>query len=384
METQENMKNQSRKYKIWIVDDNQEIIYGIQCILKDYTVQIEDLQETVTFEIESFNSGEDFLSRIKEIKPDIILLDDKLPGIEGIEILKQLSQNNISILAIMITAYATIDKAVSATKLGAYDFIAKPFTPNEMRHALRKACRNLILTEKTLKLEDEKKRVRYEFISTLAHELKSPINVIEGYANIMINRSEGGTLDAYDSMINRIKIRTCAMRKLIVDLLDLTSIESGKKIRVLETINLRDVVTQIIDNCKDLAAEKNVHIDANILCEPVYTADRIEMEMIFSNFITNGIKYNKENGHLIITIEKNKQGLIITFADTGIGMNEEEQKTLFKEFSRIKNVKTRNTQGSGLGLSITSKIITLYKGEISVKSIPDIGTSFIITLPFTQ
>lgn len=378
------MNKQNKKYNVWIVDDEQGMCRGVTCALDNYTADLEECDESVGFSVCTFDSGEAFLAALEQKTPDILLLDNKLPGIEGIEILKHLSEKNVSVLTIMITAYATFDRAVRATKLGAYDFLAKPFTPDELRYTLRKACRNLVLTEKARQLEKEKRNVRFEFISVLAHELKSPLNAIEGYADILKNRSAGDTLDAYDHMISRIKVRIGGMRKLIADLLDLTSIESGQKKRMLEPVDIAETIQEIIENCKELADEKKVHINLCAHDQSVYNADKSEIEMVFTNFITNSIKYNKDNGTVSIDIRKDAGAVMVSISDTGIGMSEDEQKKLFKEFSRIKNAKTRNIQGSGLGLSIIHKILALYGAQIEVKSKPDEGTTFCVTLPFVQ
>lgn len=374
------MNNTPKKYKVWVVDDEIGIYLGISRILKDYTVLMDD-DEEAAFEVEAFDTGEAFLARLEQEQPNILLLDNKLPGIQGIEILEELNNRNLSVLTIMITAYATFDKAVLATKLGAFDFLAKPFTPDELRYAVRKASKTLVLTEKARRLEEAKKKVRFEFISVLAHELKSPINAVEGYADIMLTRQAGTDMAAYDPMFRRIKVRTSAMRKLIVDLLDLTRIESGGQARKLERLDLHDLVRGVIENVKELANEKEVQIHFESSGEPFYAADRVEMEMLLTNFMTNGIKYNKEKGTLQVTLTNDGRDLTLAFADTGVGMTEEEQKMLFKEFSRIKNRKTRGIEGSGLGLSIVHKIVSLYEGRIEVRSQPDVGSTFRVVLP---
>ncbi len=105
------------------------------------------------------------------------------------------------------------------------------------------------------------------------------------------------------------------------------------------------------------------------------------MEIIFNNLLSNAVKYNKNDGHVSLEIIKLEEKITIIVKDTGIGMNEEETNMLFKEFVRIKNEKTKNIAGSGLGLSIVRKIAELYKGSISVVSVPDQGSIFEVNLP---
>lgn len=112
-------------------------------------------------------------------------------------------------------------------------------------------------------------------------------------------------------------------------------------------------------------------------------ADPNEIEIIFNNLISNAVKYNKNGGRVDVFIKAHKEKIEVRVSDTGIGMTEEEKGKLFQDFVRIKNQKTKNITGSGLGLSIMKKIIDMYHGEIEVQSIPDKGTTFIITFPLS-
>ena len=151
------------------------------------------------------------------------------------DVLDELKASGREVLTIMITAYATFETAVKATKLGAYDFLAKPFTPDELRYALRKATSQLILSKQARKLAEEKRQVRFNFISVLAHELKAPLNAVEGYLNILRTTEEDQNLQ----MVERSIMRVDGMKKLIGDLLDLTRIESGQRERIIKRLDMR-------------------------------------------------------------------------------------------------------------------------------------------------
>jgi len=110
-------------------------------------------------------------------------------------------------------------------------------------------------------------------------------------------------------------------------------------------------------------------------------ADPTDMEIIFNNLVSNSIKYNKRGGKAEIKIDEDTSNVILVFSDTGIGIKEEDKENLFSEFVRIKNEKTRNISGSGLGLSIVKKVVELYSGSITVDSSPDVGTTFTVRLP---
>jgi signal transduction histidine kinase len=183
-------------------------------------------------------------------------------------------------------------------------------------------------------------------------------------------------------MINRSIERITGMRSLIMDMLDLTRIENGTKSRNLKEVDIIECTKMAISSMEPMAIQKNIKILTAFPESLILTADSNEVEIICNNLISNAIKYNRDNGTVTVSIFTDKTNLNIIVEDTGIGINAEEQEFLFQEFMRIKNKKTQNISGSGLGLSIVKKIIELYNGTITVESQPDVGTKFIVKIPF--
>jgi signal transduction histidine kinase len=365
--------------KVLIVDDEPGIRSGIQRILKNFSVGYPFLEEDFQYELFEAASGEEALEQINKLSPDIILLDNKLPGIEGMEVLEQINKRQLDAVVMMITSYASLELAVKATNNGAFNFVPKPFTPQELRGAMETITKHLFLKRMTRKMNKEGKQIRFQFLQVLSHELKSPINAVEGYLKMMQERQVGDNLADYDKMIERSLERIKGMRHLIMDLLDLTKIESGKKNRELKEIDISEIARVAIDSMEAYAIQRNVKIyfDSNENIKMIADAD--EIEIIFNNLISNAIKYNKEGGHVNFSIVEGKGEINIIVEDTGIGMTKEETEKLFQEFMRIKNIKTQNISGSGLGLSIVKKLVELNNGEIKVRSIPDEGTIFTVT-----
>ncbi len=365
---------------ILVVDDEYGMRRGAERALKDTTLNLADINGEVRFEIRTAATGRELDEKMNQGPTDILLLDHKLPDEEGLDILDRLGKSSLDLLTIMITAYASLDTAVMATRRGAYDFLAKPFTPEELRSAVRKAARHLILQRQARRLAEEKRQVRFQFISVLAHEMKSPISAIEGYMQMMREHSAGDDQAEYDRMLDRCLIRIDGMRKLIADLLDLTSIESGQRPRTIAEIDLAQAARQAVESIKAVAGKQDISIDLDVQAGAAMQADRTEIEMIFNNLVSNAVKYNRNHGRVSLSLRMCGEEVRIEVEDTGIGMTEEEVQRLFQDFSRIKNSKTRHILGSGLGLSTLKKLVTLYEGEIAVKSQPDVGSTFTVTL----
>ncbi len=367
--------------RVLVVDDEEGMRRGAARALARFTALLPDLDKELDFSTETAESAEEALALIEASPPDLMLLDHKLPGMTGIDLLDRLEPMGLDTVIIMITAYASIETAIVATKRGAYDLLPKPFTPEDLKAAVRKGCRHLVLQREARRLAAERRQIRFQFLSVLAHELKAPLGAIEGYLNILQDRALGSEVSAYDEPIQRTLVRLDGMRKLIFDLLDLTRIESGQKTRDLGDVDLVEVARAAIETVQPLAERRG--IDVTLLAPPSLrlTADRGELEIILNNLVSNAVKYNRDHGSVAVRLEERTDGtLAAAVQDTGIGMTAEESARLFGEFVRIKNPRTRAIPGSGLGLSIVKRLAELYGGGVTVESAPDVGSTFTVTL----
>ncbi|MCK5856281.1 MAG: hybrid sensor histidine kinase/response regulator [Bacteroidales bacterium] len=368
------------KLRILIVDDEQGIRTGIRRGLRGLVVSFPFHDDDFEYDIIDAETGEEALSIIENELVDIVLLDNKLPGIEGIEVLEIIKERKYDLSVMMITSYASIELAVKATNNGAFNFVPKPFTKQELTTAIESITKHLFLKRMTRKMKAEGKKIRFQFLSVLSHELKSPINTVESYLRIIQDRQAGDNIDAYDTMVKRSLDRLESMRTLIMDMLDFTRIESGRKARNITDIDIIDIAKTAIYSVEIAAKAKGIHILMNFPKTLYLKADASDFEIIFNNLLSNAVKYNKESGEIIISINEQDSQIKIVVEDTGIGMNVKEKSHLFEEFMRAKNVKTRNISGTGLGLSIMKKIVDLNKGSIEVESTPDIGSKFTVII----
>lgn len=369
------------KLKLMIVDDEEGIRSGARRVLSNFSVGYPFMDEDFTFEIYEAETGEKAIEMIDSMHIDIILLDNKLPGIDGIEVLEYIKKKEYDIAVMMITAYASFDLAIKATNYGAYNFVPKPFKPQELKTSVENITKNLYLKRMTRTMKDAGEKQRFQFLSVLSHELKSPINAIEGYLKLMQDKQAGEEIDNYREMIDRSLERIKGMRSLISDLLDLTRMESGEKTRNLRKMDIVEIAKSVIDSFEPMATQKNIRIELDSDDNIYMNADKNEIEIILNNLVSNAVKYNKEDGKVFITMKQTEDQVVVEVEDTGIGMKEEDQQLLFQDFVRIKNTQTKFIPGSGLGLSIAKKMVDLYKGDIQVESEPDKGTKFTVTFP---
>ncbi len=369
------------KLKVMVVDDEPGIRSGVSRILNNFTVSYPFMDDDVGFDILEIETGEEAIEKIKTEDIDIVLLDNKLPGILGTEVLEFINKNKPDILVMMITSYASLELAVKATNNGAYDFIPKPFTPQELKSSIENVTKHLFLRGMTKKMKKEGKEIRFQFLSVLSHELKAPLNTVEGYMHMIKDRELGEDLNTYDQMIDRSLQRIKGMRNLIMDLLDLTKINFEKKTEKLQKVKLGDIAQLSIEATNPYAIQKDVNISLKDDEKVEYIADPGDMEIIFNNLVSNAVKYNKDNGNVEVVLASETNKISIIVKDTGIGLAQDEQDKLFDEFFRVKSDQTKDITGSGLGLSIVKRIVDLYNGTVEVDSKIGEGTIFKVSLP---
>lgn len=366
-----------------IVDDETAMGKAVERALRSYTVQVPEVDLEVGYAIEYVDTGEKALDVINTRPPDILLLDHKLPGISGLDILNHLSGKPHDLLTVMITAYATLENAIAATRRGAYDFLAKPFTPEELKATVYRTTKHLLLCRQAEKLAGEKRRIRFEFISVLAHELKAPLAAVQQYLDIICGVDPASDAELIQRLAGRSLERIRGMRKLILDLLDVTRLESGQRPRRMEQVDLAAVAVAAVENMSGEAKKRGIAMEIHANGPLWVTADVWEMETVFNNLVSNAVKYNRENGRVDVYASAENGTIAVRVSDTGIGISEQDAARLFKEFARIRNADTDTIAGSGLGLSIVKKIATLYNGDVSLESTPGRGSTFRVTLKET-
>lgn len=369
------------KLTILVVDDEPGIRSGITRILSRHSVSFPFMDDDYAFQCREAATGEEALTLIEADPPDILLLDNKLPGMSGMEVLEIIQQKKLDIIVAMITSYASLEVAARATDDGARDFIPKPFTPAELKASVDLITKQYFLKRITRRMKEEGKKIRYQFLSVVSHELKSPLNALEGYLQLIKDREMGDDIKDYEVMLDRCLQRIEGMRSLIMDLLDFTKIRLERKEDKVERINLMERAHLALATIKPLAIQRNINVGCSGSDHTVFEADPTDLDIMLNNLLSNAVKYNRDGGSVELAVRESESNIEIVVSDSGIGMSEQEISQLFKEFVRIRNDRTQGITGSGLGLSIVSKIAELYGGHIKVKSSPGEGSEFKVILP---
>lgn len=232
----------------------------------------------------------------------------------------------------------------------------------------------------------EQKKVEYiksQFVSMVAHELKAPMAAVMGFMNLIMDENINIKPEQQKDYISRSSKRLQGLIEMVNDLLDISRMEIKKKEREIKALSLTEILKSNVDFLELELKKKFITVNMDFEADlPPVKADNNEINRLFTNILSNALKYNKDNGQINITVNKSGNYIVTKISDTGIGMRPEDRERLFQEFFRIKNDQTRNIPGTGLGLSIVKRIVESYSGKIEVESEYGVGTTFIIKFPF--
>ena len=352
-------------------------------IIDDDEMMLDSCSQVFTkegYRIETAGDGDTGLKKFAEEKPDLVLVDLKMPGKSGMEVLEELRTIDPDCVAVVITGYSTIESAVEAMKRGAYDFLPKPFTPDELRLIVRRGLERRRSMQETEALRREKELMRRNFVTMVSHELRAPLSAVQQNLMVIMEGLVGEVPEKVQEILFRMKERIKGLISLISDWLDLSRIESGEMVTEMEDADIKAVLCEVVDLLRSLADEKKVSVSYTGPAEyPSIRGNRETLFMLFTNLVHNGIKYNKEGGEVHVVLEAEENGTKVTVSDTGVGIPEESLPLIFEQFYRVKD--GRQIVGSGLGLSIVKKIVEAHSGTIGVESEVGKGTAFIVHFP---
>jgi two-component system, sensor histidine kinase and response regulator len=358
------------KPKIVIIDDEEVVRDSCTLIL-----------EGGNYSISTAESGDIGLVLVEEFQPDLVFIDLKMPGIPGIDVLEKITSSNPTIVSIVITGYATVTSAVEAMKKGAYDFLPKPFTPDEFRLITKRGLERRKLMLETIALRKEKEMLRENFAAIVSHELKSPLGAIQQNLFALSAELSGIINENQQARLERMKSRIDDLLKLINSWLRVMSIDIAKINENFSPISIPLVISKSIEINEPQALRKDIHIDTSIEeTMELIDGEEISFQEAIVNIIGNAIKYSYPGGKISINAKQVDENIQISITDYGVGIPKEELPYILVDFFKGKSG-DEIEDSHGIGLTISRRIIEAHKGTISVDSIQGEGTTFNICVP---
>lgn len=324
-------------------------------------------------------SGREGLDRVMREPYDLVLVDLKMPEMDGVEVARRIRSYDPNIVTIIITGYATIESAVAVMKEGAYDYLPKPFTPDELLIVVKRGLEKRRLDQESRALREEKEAMERNFITMVTHQLRSPLSAIFQYLEVLLSDIGGELSQMQREMLERIRERLEGLLQLINDWLDMSRIQTGEILHRLQSVPLISCVDAALAGLELSARTKGILIVKDIPLDlPLVRVDPDSFREVLSNLISNAIKYNRPEGEVHIRALASGDRVVVDVKDTGFGIAEKEIPFLFEQFYRGKAKEVRQQEGTGIGLAIVEKIVRAHGGHIDVRSDLGNGTTFSI------
>jgi signal transduction histidine kinase len=358
------------EYKILVIDDEEVVLDSCTQVLGGPACQVL-----------TAGNGADGLRRLEEMTPDLVFLDLKMPGLSGLEVLERIRARHPLMVVIVITGYATVTSAIEAMKKGAFDFLPKPFTPEELRLIARRGLEHGRLVRQTVALRREQEMLRENFAAIVSHELKSPLGALQQNLYALIAELEDKLSEDQQQRFARLKTRLDDLLKLIHSWLRVFSVDINKLKETFKPVALPVVAAKAVETVQPHATRKaiEIQVEAPESLPPV-NGDEGSLTEVLVNLLGNAVKYSFPNSRITVRAAAQGAEVFITVADTGVGIAKADLPYMFQEFSRGHS-QPENVSGCGLGLAISRRIVDVHGGTVAVESEPGKGSTFTVRLP---
>jgi len=361
-----------RRPTVLVVDDDEAMLESCPQVL-----------EKAGFEVTAVADGHDALELMRQKAVDVVILDLKMPGLSGQQVLERIKQTDPEAVVVVITGYPELSSAVEVMKAGAYDFLPKPFGAEELRIITRRAYEKRKLALAVAAGEREKQRMRDNFVAMVSHQLKSPAASLKECLDAALAACGGQLPPRARELLSRAAGKAQLLLNLMDDWLTLARVESGGLAEEKKPVNLRALAERAVAAVS--GAPEHNKVAVRIECqEPELTvcADEDALSELLCNLLDNAMRYTPDGGQVRVRLRQEADHAVLTVEDTGPGIAPQEQQVIFEPFYRGHSGKGKH--GTGLGLAIVKQIALAHGGRVSVESTPGHGTAFTVHLPMKE
>jgi len=363
--------NMGKCGSVLVVDDEPAVLESSSLLLQEYG-----------YSVTSSSDAEDAIRRFQANSIDVVVTDIVMPSVSGIELLRQIHDISPATPVILMTAYADMEKVLGALKIGAFDFIIKPFTAELLVHSVEKAVHynKLILMERDYKhlLEEYNQEIETLVAErtmglmslTLADKIRNPAAVIGLTCRRMLEKEE-----VPQRLIPKIEGIIGEAEKLDNIVKEFHSLLKNRK-SMFRYEDINELVDSIMPIIENMVVNKRVEVEFNRSQEPLkVNVQKNLFQIAISHLVKNSIDAIPEGGRICITTYESDNACILEISDTGQGISPEDMDKIFNPLFSSKDKRF------GMGLPLVKRIVTEHMGEISVASKPGEGTTFRIKLP---
>lgn len=417
---------------ILVVDDDDVDRMAVKRALRRSALSIHTVVE--------LGRGQGAIAQLQATPCHCAFLDYQLPDMDGLELIQQLRHHQIDIPLIVLTGQGDEETAVRLMKAGASDYLIKSrLGPDMLAQCIRNALRvyraeqvvkttqaqlrtsNQLLRQQNQALEEQRRRIQLqnveltrasrlksEFLATLSHEVRTPLNAIIGFSQLLLRRRESQWTAKQTEMVQRIYSNGKNLLTLLNEILDFSKLDAGRLELSPQPMDLAALAKATVAEMRSLAEQKSLFLTLNLhLVDPHLTNDSVRLRQVLTNLISNAIKFTDRGGVQVSLWDREPPSLPeiprlspppeisdsdaiansihdaihIEVADTGIGIASAALDSIFEAFRQLDQTHTRRHTGTGLGLAIVDSLVSLMGGTIAVNSQGGRGATFQVTIP---
>jgi signal transduction histidine kinase len=358
-----------QRRRILLIDDEDVVLDSCLAILDDGT-----------YDVALASSGAEGLDKARAWTPDLVFVDLKMPGMPGMQVLEEIRALDTTVVCIVFTGFATIGSAVEAMKHGAFDFLPKPFTPDEFRATVCRGMEQRALVVERVALRREREALRDNFAAIVSHELRSPLAAIQQNLFVMIMELPGIISEDQQMRLERMSSRIGDLLALVSRWLRGISFDVAPLAESFRLVPLSVPVANAVDSAQPEAARKAVDIVAEVDPLAAVQGDEGALTEALLNVIGNAVKYSRAGATVAVSALCREETVVVSVTDTGVGIPTADLPRIFDAFYRGQ-AEAGGAAGAGIGLALTRRIVEAHGGSISATSDPGKGSVFVITLP---
>lgn len=353
-----------------------------------------------SYQVHTADSVEIGLQLLNEKRPDAIVLDIRMPGVTGIEGLRRIRQIDPHLSVIMLTGFGALETAKEAVRLGANDYISKPFDAREMREVISRNVERTRMHRTSETAASEIKELNNRLLQELAqkerlaslgqasaefvHDIGNPLTIVWGYVQLLakkLEESDNGKHPGVPGSNKELEIIEQNVR-LCRDLLTMWQNYGSVEAAPRKVISVSDIVREVVNSVGAMANETSVELKVDLDADPCsLVGDAVQITRAIQNVIINAIQASAEStGPVEVSCIRKDFYVDVRIADKGHGITPELVAKIFDPYFTTKQGKS----GTGLGLFITKKVVEDHNGSIKVDSTPDIGTTITLRLPLVS
>jgi signal transduction histidine kinase len=354
----------ANKAHVLVVDDEMGPRESLKMILNPY------------YNVHVAERGGQAIDILNKHPVDLVTLDLKMPGFSGINVLEKVKQVDPDIEAIIITGYGSLDTAIEGLRLGAFDYISKPFDVNHILSLVRKGLERRNAKAKL-------RQVKSDFLSNVSHELRTPLSVVVGFVYLLLNQVIGKLSDEQQKVLETIYRNSEELLELIDNVLWMTSLNSGDNTATIEKFDACEIVDETLKRYERTLREKGLRLNVEMTRGGMaISSDRAKLERIFQNIFNNAVKFTSE-GEINVKVRRGTDRKSVEFevSDTGIGIEKSKMDSIFEPFHQVDTSSHRSFSGLGLGLTVARRMAELVGGSLEIKSQPNVGTQVLMRFP---